>query len=388
MLVDSLTQCRQYLFEQLLAKWRVHGLHPTLGYSFESLNHDWRINPLDRLRLLTQCRQLYTFSHAYLFTGDKQWREPLDALFDFIVARFFIQPEGEIAKRWIFSLNDQLQVKDTQSDCYALAFVLLSFSYYFKATGNQTALLLIDETHQFLQSKMRSPAGGFLESYPDNGATRRQNPHMHLLEGYLAAFEVNGNVEFKEQIKILLDLLTKHFFDQQHACLLEFFNDDWTAHSQEGHRVEPGHHFEWIWLLHQADKLFPDAGYLIIADALWQTACEYGFDPKGGIYNQIDAQSRTIIDAEKRIWPITEYLKALCVHAADDLQTERKVIDTLDFVFSHYLNADGSWHEYLDAENRPKTHPLPGTSSYHIFLGLVEVLNWAQEHTQTSDRKT
>ena len=377
MLVDSLTQCRRYLFEQLLSKWRTHGLHATLGYSHESLNHDWNINSLDRLRLLTQCRQLYTFSHAYLFTQDKQWREPLDGLFEFIVRHYYIKPDAESEKRWIFSLNDQLQIKDTQSDCYALAFVLLSFSYYFKATGNQTALRLIDETHQFLQSKMRSPAGGFLECYPDNGAMRRQNPHMHLLEGYLAAFEVNPIPAFKQQIKELLDLFTGCFFDPKQACLLEFFNDDWSPHDREGHRVEPGHHFEWIWLLHQADQLFPDECYLKIAEALWHTACESGFDPLGGIYNQIDARSHQVIDAEKRIWPITEYLKALCVHAADDPQTEQKVIGILDFVFSHYLNRDGSWHEYLDANNQPKDHPLPGTSSYHIFLGLIEVLNWA-----------
>src|SRR5690606_33257506 len=120
-----------------------------LGYSYESLNHDWTVNHLDRLRLLTQCRQLYTFSHAYLFTNDEQWCAPLDRLFDFIVKHYFIQVGEESTQRWIFSLDDQLNIKDSHSDCYALAFVMLSFSYYFKARGNQTALRLIDDTHLF-----------------------------------------------------------------------------------------------------------------------------------------------------------------------------------------------------------------------------------------------
>jgi mannose-6-phosphate isomerase len=378
MLDHYLKECRDYLFEHLLSKWRRFGLNPEQGYSYESLNHDWQINPLDRLRLLTQCRQLYTFSHAYLATNDKQWFEPLEGLFTFIVRNYYLNTADGTGKRWIFSLNDQLVVKDSHTDCYALAFVLLSFSYYFKATGNQKALKLMDETHIFLQNHMRSPAGGFLESFPSKGEIRRQNPHMHLLEGYLAAYEVSGKADYKAQIKQLLDLLSTHFFDAKNACLIEFFNDDWSAHAQEGHRVEPGHHFEWIWLLHQADRIFPDSNYLEIADALWNTACAFGFDPKGGIYNQIDAESGRVLDAEKRIWPITEYLKALCVHKAHDASTRQDVIHTLNFAFSHYLNKDGSWHEYLDADNRPKPHPLPGTSSYHIFLGLIEVLNWAQ----------
>jgi mannose-6-phosphate isomerase len=389
MLDDSLTQCRRYLFEHLLAKWRDHGLNSQSGYSYESLNQDWSVNPLDRLRLLTQCRQLFTFSHAYLFTNDKQWFDPLDKLFNFIVQHYYVecstenvQCSPETGKRWIFSLDDQLNIKDTRSDCYALAFVLLSFSYYFKATGNTAALPLIAETHHFLNSHLSSPTGGFLESYPDNNAIRRQNPHMHLLEGYLAAYEVTGNAEYRSRIKDLLDLLTRYFFDAQHACLREFFNADWTPHKDEGHRIEPGHHFEWIWLLHQAARIFPDANYLQIAESLWQTACHNGFDPKGGIYNQIDATGGQVIDAEKRIWPITEYLKALCVHRAEHQQTEQNIISTLDFVFSHYLHQDGRWHEYLDAENQPKSHPLPGTSSYHIFLGLIEVLKWAKNRTQ------
>lgn len=382
MLDELLSQCRRYLFGHLLVNWRKHGLNSETGYSYESLHPDWNINSLDRLRLLTQCRQLYTFSHAYCFTSDQQWREPLDSLFHFIVEHYYIQPRPDAPKRWIFSLNDQCQTKDTHTDAYALAFVLLSFSYYFKASGNQTALQLIEETHQFLQQNMKSPLGGFLESFPDSGGIRRQNPHMHLLEGYLAAYAVNPQADYKVQIKYLLDLLTAHFFDKQHACLIEYFNEDWTPHSLEGHRVEPGHHFEWVWLLHQADPLFPHDDYMRIADALWRTAIKAGFDPKGGIYNQIDADSLTVIDAEKRIWPITEYLKALCVHAGNEPDTEETLIKTLHFVFSHYLNQDGSWHEYLDADNLPKAHPLPGTSSYHIFLGLIEVLNWAQQQSE------
>ena len=373
-MLDSLIKDGQdYLFKNLLKQWLKHGLHPELGYSYESLNHDWSVNPVGRIRLLTQCRQLYTFSHAYVETQDEQWLSPLKPLFEFILTHYWI---GEA---WIFSLNDDLTVKDQHSDCYALAFVLLSFSYYFEATKDKRALKFIEYTHQFLQQKMACENGGFLEKFPKpKDRVRRQNPHMHLLEGYLAAYNATNSSAYREEIKKLLNLTTAHFFDSSSNSLIEFFHYDWSVHETLGESIEPGHHFEWVWLLHQANNIFPDQHYLDIADSLWKKACDYGFDSKGGVYNQIHAKTGKVLDAEKRIWPITEYLKALCAHKPENPETQKHLVSSLEFLFKHYLMKDGSWNEYLDAQNLAKSYPLPGTTSYHIFLGLIEVVRWSK----------
>lgn len=373
MLDKLINDCHDFLYNKLLSQWLEHGLHPEHGYSYESLNHDWSVNPVGRIRLLTQCRQLYTFSHAYVETNDPKWRAPLNKLFNFIVAHYW-QNDA-----WAFSLNDDLSLKDKHSDCYALAFVLLAFSYYFKATNDQQALAYIEKTHHFLQTKMSSTSGGFLESYPrTEDSIRRQNPHMHLLEGYLAAYQITHKAAYKIEINKLLDLLSAHFFDHTTDSLIEFFDQNWKPDTNLGTKIEPGHHFEWVWLLFQTEKIVPAEKNMIMAEALWAKACRYGFDPKGGIYNQIDAISGKVLDAEKRIWPITEYMKALCTFKASAASTQTELNKALDFIFSHYLKNDGAWHEYLDPENKPKPHPLPGTTSYHLFLSLVEVLNWAK----------
>lgn len=87
------------------------------------------------------------------------------------------------------------------------------------------------------------------------------------------------------------------------------------------------------------------------------------------------------LDATKRIWPITEFLKAACV----EIESEQEKVDTINtalrFMFDHYLKEDGRWHEYLDEENEVIEANLSGTTSYHIFLGLTEVLDWMQRDT-------
>ncbi len=366
--------CQSFVFGQLLKQWNIHGFHPTLGYSYESLTTDWKINPVGRVRLLTQCRQLYTFSHAATVDDNPDWEARLQPLFEFIIQHYYQK------NRWIFSLDDNLNTLDEKSDAYALAFVMLSFSFYYKATKDPRALELMESTHQFLQTEMRSSNGGYYESIPLNlMSVRRQNPHMHLLEGYIAAYNATQKNHYKTALIELLTLAQTQFFDANTNSLREFFSSNWEHDEATGHIIEPGHHFEWVWLLHQAYKIEQNPDYLTLAETLWQKGIKHGLDPNGGIYNQIHAETNQPLDKEKRIWPLTEYLKALCVHIEGHTGQEDHVKKALSFIFTHYFYPDGHWNEFLDENNKAKTHPLPGTSSYHIFLGLWEVIHWSEQ---------
>lgn len=377
MLDSAILDCQSFVFTKLLPNWAQYGLDNTLGFSYESLHQDWTVNAVGRIRLLTQCRQLYTFSHACLINHSSESQKLLEPklkpLFDFILERYY--KEG----RWIFSLNDDLSEQNTDSDAYALAFVLLSFSFYYRVTKDKRAIEYITKTHQFLFDNMLSANGGFFESYPiDKTQTRRQNPHMHLLEGYIAAYEATQQEEYKDAIAMLLSLVEAHFFDKKNKTLREFYTADWQWHPETGHQVEPGHHFEWVWLLYKANNILPNTEYTDIAQQLWLTATRHGIAPNGGIYNQIDGNTLLATDKEKRIWPITEYLKAITVMPIGLQEKQHRLESALHFMLTHYLLDKGCWNEYLDELNQAKTYPLSGTTGYHIFLGIVEVLRWQQ----------
>jgi mannose-6-phosphate isomerase len=206
---------------------------------------------------------------------------------------------------------------------------------------------------------------------------------MHLLEGYIAAFETTQDQDYKKTIESLLSLAFEHFYDKNTKTLKEFFTKDWDNDPATGNQVEPGHHFEWVWLLYQANRLLPNPDYTDLAQQLWITATRHGLAKNGGIYNQIDSETYLPIDKEKRIWPITEYLKAITVVPIGKEEKIDRLETALDFIQQYYFLPNGRWNEYLNENNTPKKHPLPGTSSYHIFLGVTEVLRWSEKiHTQ------
>ena len=90
---------------------------------------------------------------------------------------------------------------------------------------------------------------GFLETSAGEGA-RRSNPHMHLLEAFLAWHSVTGDASHLRRAEKIIDLFKSHFFDPESWTLGEFFDDEWRPEpGEKGSWTEPGHHFEWASLL-------------------------------------------------------------------------------------------------------------------------------------------
>ena len=65
----------------------------------------------------------------------------------------------------------------------------------------------IDAPLSFLDAKLRSPHGGFIEGLPVS-FPRRQNPQMHLFEAFIAAFDATRDKSFQQRAGDCLLCLT------------------------------------------------------------------------------------------------------------------------------------------------------------------------------------
>ncbi len=357
-------------------KWYEAFQDRTMGGFYERLGHSFRPLYNGQRRLLTQCRQLSVYS-ALGYGG-------LRAHFDHIVERYY-DPDTDL---WIFSLDDTGQPLDKNCDLYALSFVIFMCTHYFKATGDTRAQDLAVQTVQMIDKKFRIPGiPGLMEALNENNAPipalRRQNPHMHLLEACLFAYDTWRSDAFIVMADEMVGLFHSHFFNKDRCILHEFFDDRLQPDPSKGDLVEPGHYFEWVWLLkkHAQFKHTP-ALHADAVSALFHWAHMHGWDLEhGGVYDVLKPDGRVVTDT-KRIWPFCEALKAYTLMLADtphnaatplSRQAIKDRVTLMVAVFEDkYMEERGFWTEVLNRDLTNQTNYMPGTTPYHVYFGITE----------------
>jgi mannose/cellobiose epimerase-like protein (N-acyl-D-glucosamine 2-epimerase family) len=259
--------------------------------------------------------------------------------------------------------------------------VLFGLSWFHRATGDRTARDWMHRTLDFIETHMRAPGGGFLHELPPpdskSGNWRQQNPHMHLTEACLAAFEATGETRFSDLAKELVGLFQTRFFDLKSQTLAEYFTDDLRrAPGADGRIVEPGHQFEWSWILNQSRKLLG----LDLADEIRAAAIfaeRHGVDKNScATFNQV-RDDGSPIDKGSRTWPNAERIKsAIALYELDGIDPANVVRSSAGLLLDRYLahSPRGTWIDAFDADGNPVVKTIPASTLYHVFLAFAEVL--------------
>ena len=350
-------------------KWFEKFSDEELGGFHERLDGDFRPLEMGYKRLLTQCRQLYIY--VYADNGTKRFLPRLSSKYDFIIKNYY----NAETKGWAFNVAPDGSSLDTHLDLYAQSFLILAFSQYAKASGNSEAARYASETAELIDRHFRvSGASGFYEALNADltpiHKLRRQNPHMHLLEACLFAYDVSREEIYAKLAHELYALFQHYFFDAASGTLTEFFADDLTPHPTEGHRIEAGHHFEWVWLLDYYRRLFPekrDEAFTYM-ERLYIWANAHGYDRDyGGIYDEQDRNGVALKDT-KRVWPLCEAIKAHRAMRPYMVDTSLPLLEkTKDVLKNRYIRKDAGWVESWNRDfSSPTVDYLPGTSVYHL----------------------
>ena len=366
-LISTRGRVSNWLSSIELPLWNERGIgrnflfHEQLDFSGKPLAH------LNR-RTRVQARQLYCFHQASLLG----W-EVLPAILENGVRnfeKFCWARDGKPG--WVHLLDPAGAVVDPKRDAYDHAFALFALAWAFKSTGEARARELADQTLAFMDAEFADPAGGYQESLPF-AQPRRSNPHMHFLEAMLAWLEATGEATFRDRANTIIELFRARFFDPVTGTLGEYFEDGWKpAAGEAGQLVEPGHHFEWAWLLVRA----AEAGcHDATAEArrLYQFGLHHGLDRSGFAIDECDRSGRQLRQS-RRAWPQTELIKAHIAMGKVDAAAKvaERFLDT-------YLATEvpGLWMDQFDAQGDPMTQAVPASTLYHVVVAFRELLNAA-----------
>jgi mannose/cellobiose epimerase-like protein (N-acyl-D-glucosamine 2-epimerase family) len=366
---------RPWLIDHVCRYW-LKRIHDPAGGFFENVDAFGTAVANQRRATLSLARLIYVFSHAYLLSGDPAFRQASVHGMAFLV-RAARAPDGG----WFRATSADGATLDNTRDAYDHAFVLFALAWYFRATNDASAIQLADATWDFMRERLADARhGGFLEEIVP-GRTylklpRRQNPHMHLLEALLALHVATGEKNWLRRAGALIDLFKRRFTDPETGALIEFFTEDWTqAPGDEGRLREPGHQFEWMWLLHEYYRAAQDDSIAPYAERLFAFGTRHGLDQDGIVFDGVDA-SGMLVAGTKLLWPQTEYIKA-CVARSEwhgDKAIRASITSHLALIAKHFMRPDGAnWHNQLARAGTPIAPVTPARVLYHLFLCVAEV---------------
>jgi mannose-6-phosphate isomerase len=161
--------------------------------------------------------------------------------------------------------------------------------------------------------------------------------------------------------------------------LREFFDADWQALRGEGGLVEPGHQFEWAWLLERWGLARGKAAARAAARRLFVNGLK-GVDPVREVAVNALWDDFSVRDGDARLWPQTEHLKARAVRLAANPGPgpKRRLEAALEHCSKRYVDpANGGWHEQLARDGRVLSQSQNATSVYHVVAALSALLRVA-----------
>ena len=314
-------------------------------------------------RSRVQTRQTFVYANAGLMGWTGPWRQAAWHGMDYFLAKYR-RPDGLF--RALVS-PDGAPLDETAT-LYDQAFAMLAMAALHRADPGRGDLAgEANALRQALQA-FRHPAGGFREA---SNRPFQANAQMHLLEAALAWIEAGGGPAWESLVAEIVDLALTRFMDVKGGFLREVFDEAWApASGDDGRLVEPGHQFEWAWLLARCGRLGHPAASAA-ARRLYAAGLR-GVDPQRGVVVDELWDDLSLRDGTARLWPQTEYLKAALIlrgeigegQALAAARGLKRYVDT---------PAVGAWRDKLRPENDAVEEPAPASSFYHIMAACLEL---------------
>lgn len=358
---EQFVAVQQHFHEVIVPLWQGPGWNAELGLPYEALDASRQPLPPQRYRAMACARQLYLFTSLIDQPAFPAARERAAALFQSLQRHFHDAEYGG----WFYSIDPHGAPLDTSKDLYTHAFVIFACAHYWARVRDAQVEAVLDDALALLHSRFADGHGLYEASLARDwsalGSGPLQNPLMHLAEALLAVLAAREDPAVQHTLLALADAMQARFIEPEHGLMLE------KPHGAADNWFEPGHQFEWFFLLHSSPLLRDSTLHASLTRA-FSYAEQVGVTTDGAVLSMLAADG-SVRDGSQRIWAQAEYVRALALRPHSEAHLPRQ----LQVLQQHFLHA-GGWHESLDAEGRLSRLDMPSTTPYHLatcYQGLA-----------------
>jgi mannose/cellobiose epimerase-like protein (N-acyl-D-glucosamine 2-epimerase family) len=345
--------------------WSRNGIDPGCGAFVEALDQNG--SALGRARRArVHPRQVYAFAQARALG----WQGDASGIVDRGMS-YFLRHYRRADGFFLTLADADGSALDSRALLYDQAFVLLGYA---------AAAVELDALHSWesralelrhiIDERLSTDGGGYRSEEGARGY--ESNPHMHLLEAFIAWAEIGQDTGWIEGVRRLAELALARFIRMDSGAIGEYYLPTWRpTPGLSGGSIEPGHQFEWAWLLLRCERW--------LRRPLQETALRLiAVGEKYGVYDgfAINAlrDDLTIHDAGARLWPQCERLKAALLAAT---VTGKQRFWTSAHAAANcirlYLDTrvPGLWFDVRSPDGALRGDAVPASTFYHLVSAIV-----------------
>ena len=364
---EAYARLKRWLLDAAYPLWSSKGFDHSRGGFQEGLTLAGAPLEVPR-RARVQARQIFAFSQAPSLGWDAEaaatttergveyflacYKRP-DGLF-----RTAVNPDGT-------PLNDSAVLYDQACVLFALASAL--------AVDRDTIDCELEARQLWsaLQKHLKRPGPGF-NSDESGAPPLLSNPHMHLFESMLAWSRARDGA-WTERADALGEFALASLIDPATGWVGEYFGTDWNPlPGLQGRIVEPGHQFEWAWLLLTWD------GERVSVRNTALRLIELG--ERHGVHRDVAINALlddgTPHDENARLWPQTERLRvaALAARLTGDPRYWQMAHSAAESLVRYFATpVAGLWFDASRPTGEFASQPTNAGLLYHILGAIIEL---------------
>lgn len=354
------------------AKFWLKAYDSNNGGFFTNINRTGGIAWNRNKDMMSQARDAYGFTRAYMLTGNRQYLEMARRALDFMYAHAWDKTNGG----WFNEMSETGAPLNAQSNKTAFNqhYALLGSSAYFEATGDSLDWNWLMKGYSNNESRLWDNRAGF-EGYFDQATAnwgikdgKSFNATVdaittHALYLYLMT---KDEKYLSKMLKIADDNIMKFLvpsMDNQKIGFAEVYNSQWGVNTNETMTIM-GHVLKTAWCLGRIHQLSPNEKYVEAGKKLVQNVLDKGYDHQyGGPYKDFNRVTGQMLmwgaDTAKAWWQMEQAIMA-GLEMYDITQDSRylKMADeSLDFYMKYFVD-----HQYGDVytDRLKKGGAVPG----------------------------
>lgn len=301
---------KQQGLESIMPAWMENGVDTTDGQFYAYMDRKWKSYGENLKYPGMLSRHLFSYSAAYMLSGDHRYLDKADSLFNYLVKNGWDHQYGG----WHYAINSRGEAVNSQKDLFMNIYAVTGLAMYYMITHHKKAMEFIEKSRSLLREYAWDDThGGYYrrlnQSWEVTDSTKVFTPQVAPVSGYLLYLYVaTRDRAYLEESEQLMSLVYQHMWDPATGWIREKFGRSWKSISDDkkNEQIDIGHNIEVSWMLIRLYAITGNPSYKERAEALYERLNKYAFRPNGAWLHKM-ALTDTGAYSETTNWWIQAY---------------------------------------------------------------------------------